>query len=736
MASSNLTQALLLGGMGGGGMMSPMGLGMYDPAALGAMQRLGLGQSMVQEGMSSSPAYPAQALSRLGQSLIGALMMRNGFSDLSNLSQSQAAVLPAVKGYIQGDALPPTTAPTPAAATPSPTAGAPQQTTAAYPTQIASMESGGKSDATNPLFPPDRGGPLGPQQFTAATWGDFAKANPQTFLGMSPDQVMAARSDPAISAQATQWLASRNAPVLQGAGIQPTAANLGVAHALGGTGAAGVLALPDTTPMADALKQTQPAAAGAILAENPQYQKMTVGDLKAKYAGLDTSGMAANAANSGQPSPTPGGIQTGMQNPQVQHLMGIIQRATELKAAHPFPLDPIGREADAQLELANKQLNIGIWQTDPTNPNRVVNIVNGEPKLLVTGTGRFATGPNLETLYAPPAGGEPKVIAPNPSGFKPGSPEQAIAALGLKVQAGTATPQEVASYNTAAALFQKREVTMNPSTQQPISVPTQPLPVGAPQPGGPPGSNASPAGGTPQQGSSTGVIPLTPGGAPTPAVAERYTNLDKLHQSYNAAQDDLQQAALLKDQLHQIGTSGPATEVLSKLSQYAAQAGVSPETLTQFSLPSGASEATASALANGLAMELAKMRFPGQRISNMDLKTAQSTKPNPNQPLAAADFLIDNTIVPQAQRDIDRYGSVVHLTDPQHPDFDPSLGSLNARLYDFDQANPVSKYTPRLQQQQSPQVAGAPNAAAPPTPAPGASQADIEAEMRRRGLLK
>ena len=105
-------------------------------------------------------------------------------------------------------------------------------------------------------------------------------------------------------------------------------------------------------------------------------------------------------------------------------------------------------------------------------------------------------------------------------------------------------------------------------------------------------------------------------------------------------------------------------------------------------------------------MEIARAGFP-QRITNNDLQFASSVKPNPSQPLAAADFLIDNTIVPRAQRDIERYGSVVNLTNPQHADYDPSLGSLKAKLYDFDQAHPLSSYTPKLNKEANAPAAGA-----------------------------
>src|SRR6476646_11510655 len=61
-------------------------------------------------------------------------------------------------------------------------------------TGIAGFESGGRAGAQNPYFPVARGGPLGPHQFIASTWQQFAQANPQLFAGMTPDQVLAARA--------------------------------------------------------------------------------------------------------------------------------------------------------------------------------------------------------------------------------------------------------------------------------------------------------------------------------------------------------------------------------------------------------------------------------------------------------------------------------------------------------------------------------------------------------------
>lgn len=155
-----------------------------------------------------------------------------------------------------------------------------------YADVIGGHESGGRSGAQNPYFPVSRGGPLGPHQFTAETWKSFAKANPQLFGHMDEDQILAARTDPALSTKATNWYAGVNAGILQAAGIAPTPINLAIGHALGGAGAAGVLKFPDSMPLKDALLQSQPDKADAILAQNHPYQTITVGGLKAMYGAL------------------------------------------------------------------------------------------------------------------------------------------------------------------------------------------------------------------------------------------------------------------------------------------------------------------------------------------------------------------------------------------------------------------------------------------------------------------
>jgi hypothetical protein len=182
---------------------------------------------------------------------------------------------------------------TPATAAPGATTGAVPGAGggASFAGGIAGMEGGGNAmPPENPRWPVARGGPAGAHQFIASTWNEFAKANPELFKGMTPEQVLAARNDTTVvgpngetrSTLAANWYAGENAKVLQAQNIAPTPANLGIAHALGAGGATKVLSAPDNTPLSQVIPET--------IAQNPQYGRMTVGDLKRQYSRLGPVG--------------------------------------------------------------------------------------------------------------------------------------------------------------------------------------------------------------------------------------------------------------------------------------------------------------------------------------------------------------------------------------------------------------------------------------------------------------
>ena len=179
-------------------------------------------------------------------------------------------------------------------------AGGPAPGGGTYESAIGGIEGSGK----NP-----RSSASGAGQFLDSTWQDFAAANPDLFKGMSPAQVMAAKSDPGLGAKAITWLAQRNAPLLVSAGAPATGQSLGLAHYIGPGPAASVMAAPDNTPVRGFVS---PEAVKA----NPELATMTAGQLKQRYAGVPNPGfltppsvqVAGPGAPTGGPAAAPAPI--------------------------------------------------------------------------------------------------------------------------------------------------------------------------------------------------------------------------------------------------------------------------------------------------------------------------------------------------------------------------------------------------------------------------------------------
>ena len=131
-------------------------------------------------------------------------------------------------------------------------------------------------------------------QFNDATWGDFAKANPQFFQGMTPQQISDARNNPKLGEVATQWNARRNAPILAANGAEPNGPNLGLAHFLGPKAAAAVVTAPAGTPVSNVLVNTiGPEFTQQYIQANPQLGALTVDGLRRQYAGIPSPGQVA-----------------------------------------------------------------------------------------------------------------------------------------------------------------------------------------------------------------------------------------------------------------------------------------------------------------------------------------------------------------------------------------------------------------------------------------------------------
>jgi hypothetical protein len=150
--------------------------------------------------------------------------------------------------------------------------------------QIISVESGGKN-VSNP-----NSSAAGPGQFIDPTWIDMlAKHRPD--LTGSRDELLALKSDPALSKEMTAAYAGDNAGILSKSGLPVTPGTQYLAHFAGPQGAVGILNANPT------------ASAGSILGDrvvkaNPFLANMTAGDLAA-WADRKMGGNAAPMSMAG-----------------------------------------------------------------------------------------------------------------------------------------------------------------------------------------------------------------------------------------------------------------------------------------------------------------------------------------------------------------------------------------------------------------------------------------------------
>lgn len=418
MASSPLTLAMLGGLTGGGGQYGPYGMAMYDPATLGAMQRLQMGQGLVSSGLDASPAYPMQGVARLAQALLGQYVMQQGFGELQDVQKQQNATIPSTIDWIRngGGAMPAPAAP----------ATAPQQPTSGAPVTQEPLQPPAKSagtEGTNYLAL--YGNPNVP---------DWGKSNLTTITAPSGAKFTVNKiAAPAFAGFLTDL-------EKEGYKVNPeTSGGYNLRNITGGTTlsphAYGVAI--DINPSENPYSKT---AQGGTLTTNmpPNVEKLAQkwglqwgGDWKSlkdpmhfEYVGqpqtqvaqagnvmTDASPGGAGAA----PQAMPPNTQTGAQNARVQQILGRIQRARDILSSHPMPLDRLHQAAQAELENAQQELQIGQWHPDPHNANIMRNDVTGEVKPIFSASPRFSTTPTGETLVGMPGGGV-ETLPPNNAG--------------------------------------------------------------------------------------------------------------------------------------------------------------------------------------------------------------------------------------------------------------------------------------------------------------------------------
>lgn len=167
---------------------------------------------------------------------------------------------------------------------------------------IIGAESGGDPNAKNP-----NSSATGAGQFINSTWLDtITKHRPDLAEGKSPEEILALRSDPALSKEMTAAYAGDNAGILSKAGVPVTPGNTYLAHFAGPQGAIGLLNADPSTPAGAILGP-------AVVKANPFLANMTAADVAA-WANRKVGGAPLSMA--GPPQPTQAAAQPSMVQPQ------------------------------------------------------------------------------------------------------------------------------------------------------------------------------------------------------------------------------------------------------------------------------------------------------------------------------------------------------------------------------------------------------------------------------------
>ncbi|CAO3372900.1 hypothetical protein [Azospirillum argentinense] len=181
--------------------------------------------------------------------------------------------------------------------------------------RVVMRESGGDPNATNP-----NSTATGAGQFLEGTWLDLlprhAPGVVETVAGPNADlknpQVRAAllelRRDPELSKTMVDAYAKDNAAYLRSAGIDPTPANLTVAHFLGGAGATRFLQADPNAPATSVVSPDAVMANRNVFFDPKTNQPRTVGQLRQmaeqSVAGLGGGQGGATPQAQGQPQPS------------------------------------------------------------------------------------------------------------------------------------------------------------------------------------------------------------------------------------------------------------------------------------------------------------------------------------------------------------------------------------------------------------------------------------------------
>lgn len=304
--------------------------------------------------------------------------------------------------------------------------------------RMIGVESGGDPNARNP-----RSTATGAGQFIDGTWLDLLpKVKPELAAGKTPEQLLALRNDPTLAREMVDAYARRNGTTLASAGLPVNDATLAMAHRFGPDGAKKLLSANPATPIATLLPE--------VIGANPDLNGKTVADTLGFYERRVGGGggvqIAARAA--------PAGVASDAANPLLQ-LAGGAGVAPPPASAGAAALPD--RNARGEYDARGAPAGQG-WST--ASGQRVLVPLPGarDPDVKTTidpKSGRV-TRYNERTGAVERIGGEAEESDGVPRFSGNDAKLQAgnlIRTLGPKIEAGTATPEEIEAFRQSDDIY-------------------------------------------------------------------------------------------------------------------------------------------------------------------------------------------------------------------------------------------------------------------------------------------
>lgn len=227
---------------------------------------------------------------------------------------------------------------------------------------LVGTESGGDPNARNPLS-----SATGRGQFINSTWLDMMKGEPEA-QGKTPAEVLAMRTNPAISDRMTGKYADQNAAALRASGMDVTPGTIKLAHTFGPAGARSIISSRDNVPVAQVMPPN-------VMQANPWIGNKTVGELKtwadkAMAREMRVAGNAAPAATAPAGAAPAAAAAAPAMNPRLQATSDLYRNPLTRPMAGKFLEAEMARQGKkpevVSIELGNGQKRSMLQMPDGT----------------------------------------------------------------------------------------------------------------------------------------------------------------------------------------------------------------------------------------------------------------------------------------------------------------------------------------------------------------------------------